>query len=268
MNVGTADTPSALERLIRRDRQLMTAGLAAVTLLAWLYIARGAAAMDDMAMEEQMHAAMGMVMTRPWGAAEWLGLFVMWTVMMVAMMVPSAAPVMLLVLGTYRRRNEPRARAAASLFVLGYGVAWTMYSAVVSTLQVALHQTAVMTADMRVAPATLSGGVLLAVGLYQWLPVKNACLTQCRSPLGLIAHYWREGPTGGFTMGLRHGLFCIGCCCLLMAVLFIAGVMNLLWVAAIAALVWVEKLAAAGRAIGRAAGIMIAGWGLYLIFRQ
>jgi predicted metal-binding membrane protein len=265
MDLATAPAASALERIVRRDRYLMAAGLAAVTALAWSYLLRSAAAMDAMSAEAQMHAAMGMVMTPAWGLVEWLDLFVMWAVMMVAMMVPSAAPVMLLVLGTYRRRNDARARASAWMFVGGYLLAWTAFSAAASLLQAALHQAAFLAMDMRIGQATLAGIVLVAAGLYQWLPIKGICLTQCRSPLALISQYWREGPIGGLTMGVRHGLYCVGCCWLLMALLFVVGVMNLLWVAALAALVFVEKLVPLGPSVGRVAGVAMAGWGVYLM---
>jgi predicted metal-binding membrane protein len=122
-----------------------------------------------------------------------------------------------------------------------------------------------MAMDMRLGPATPAGAVLIGAGIYQWLPMKGICLTQCRSPLALIAEYWREGPIGGLSMGVRHGLFCVGCCWLLMAVLFVVGVMNLLWVAALAALVFVEKLVPVGPAVGRVAGVAMAGWGVYLV---
>jgi predicted metal-binding membrane protein len=268
MNLATAPAPSPLERIVSRDRQVMAVGLAAVTALAWVYLVRSAAAMNAASMEAQMHAAMGMAMTQYWGLVDWLNLFLMWAIMMVAMMVPSAAPVMLLVLGTYRRRNDRQARASASMFVAGYLLAWTTFSAVVSALQVALHQAALLAADMRIGAATLAGVVMLLAGLYQWLPVKEACLAQCRSPLGLISRYWREGPAGGLSMGVRHGLYCVGCCWLLMALLFVVGVMNLVWVGAIAGLVFLEKLVRGGPAIGRLAGLVMGGWGFYLIALQ
>jgi predicted metal-binding membrane protein len=265
MDLATAPAASVLERIVRRDRYLMAAGLAAVTALAWSYLVRSAAAMNAMSAEAQMHAAMGMVMTPTWGLVAWLDVFLMWTVMMVAMMVPSAAPVILLVLGTYRRRNDARARASAWTFVAGYVLSWTAFSAIASLLQVALHRSAFLAMDMRLGQATLAGAVLVGAGVYQWLPIKGICLTQCRSPLALIAHYWREGPVGGLSMGIRHGLFCVGCCWLLMAVLFVVGVMNLLWVAALAALVFVEKLVPIGPSVGRVAGVAMAGWGIYLM---
>jgi predicted metal-binding membrane protein len=107
--------------------------------------------------------------------------------------------------------------------------------------------------------------VLMLAGAYQWLPIKNSCLTQCHSPLGFLSRYWREGTGGGLVLGLRHGLFCVGCCWALMTLLFVVGVMNLFWVAAIAVFVLLEKLARAGAMAGRVAGLGIAAWGLYLL---
>ena len=253
-----------LERVIRRDRLVMAYGLAVITVLAWIYLVRAAASMNAMAGEAAMHAAMGMVMTQSWGLGDWLGLFVMWAVMMAAMMLPSAAPVILLVLGAYRRRGDSRARAAAFMFVAGYVVAWTAFSAAASAAQVGLHRAALLAADMRSSSTTLSGAILLIAGVYQWLPIKNACLAHCQSPLGFLSRYWREGTVGGLVMGVRHGLFCVGCCWVLMALLFVVGVMNLLWVAALAALVLVEKLFRAGSVFGRVAGVAMGAWAVYL----
>src|SRR5579871_3701103 len=136
----------------------MTFGLAIATLLAWMYLVRANASMAAMAAEAHMHAAMGMADMRMWGASDWFGLFVMWAVMMVAMMLPSAAPMILLVLGVYRRRDDPQARLAAGMFVAGYVVAWTGFSAAAATLQLVLHRTALLAADMRLSSAWLSGG--------------------------------------------------------------------------------------------------------------
>jgi len=256
-----------LDALIRRDRLLMAAGLVITTLLAWIYLLRANAAMNAMAAEAHMHAAMGMADMRMWGVSAWFDLFVMWAVMMVAMMLPSAAPMMLLVLGVYRRRADPQARLAAVMFVAGYVLAWTAFSAVAAGLQVSFHRTALLAPDMHLTSAALSGMVLVLVGVYQWLPIKNTCLMHCQSPLGFLSTHWREGARGGLEMGLRHGLFCIGCCWLLMSVLFVVGVMNLFWVAVLAAVVLLEKLAKRGEMIGRIAGIAAASWGLFLLTR-
>ena len=259
------DAVDALERLIRRDRALLATGLAAMTVLAWAYLARSLAGMDAMAAEAHMHAAMGMASTHTWGLSDWVGLFVMWAVMMVAMMVPSAAPVMLLVLGIYRRQNDPRARTAAMAFVTGYLVVWGIFSLAASGAQVGLHRVALLTADMRLGSNALAGGVLIAAGAYQFLPWKSACLTHCQSPLGFLQRYWREGIGGGLSLGVRHGMFCVGCCWLVMALLFVVGVMDLVWVAVLAGFVLIEKLLRRGALVGRMAGVAAGVWGVSLL---
>jgi predicted metal-binding membrane protein len=243
----------------------MTVGLAAMVVLAWAYLVRAAAGMQAMATDAQMHAAMGMADMHAWGLADWFGLFMMWAIMMVAMMLPSAAPVILLVLGMYRRRVEPQARVAAAAFVAGYLVAWTAFSLAASAAQVALHRATLLAPDMRLSSSVLSGVILIVAGVYQWLPVKNTCLSHCQSPLGFLSQYWREGTVGGLLLGLRHGMFCVGCCWLLMTLLFVVGVMNLLWVAVLAAFVFVEKLLGRGALAARVAGVAVAAWGIFLL---
>ena len=261
------DTPSSLERLIRRDQLATVLGLAAMTALAWTYLAREAASMQSMAMDARMHAAMGMADMRGWGFADGFALFVMWAVMMAGMMLPSAAPVILLILSVYRRRGDQSARVSAVAFIGGYLLVWTIFSAVAAAAQTGLHRAAFLTPEMASGSAVLGGAILLIAGLYQWLPIKSTCLTHCHSPLGFITQHWREGATSGFMMGARHGTYCVGCCWALMALLFVVGVMNLMWVAAIATFVLVEKLTLQVPHLGRVAGILLILWGAYVLVR-
>lgn len=261
-----ANAPSALERMIRRDRAVIAVGLAAITLLSWIYLARMAGGMHAAATEAEMHAAMGMPAMQTWSATDLVMLFLMWDVMMIAMMLPSAAPLMLLVVGTYRRRDR-RARGMTTAFAAGYLVAWTAFSAAAALMQTALHQAALLSPAMASESPVLAGGILLVAGVYQWLPVKNACLTRCRSPFDFLSREWREGGMGALSMGLRHGLFCVGCCWALMTLLFVSGVMNLVWVAVIAGFVLVEKLVPRGVAAGRVAGALLLVWGVYVLAR-
>lgn len=263
----TPDVPSPLERLVRRDRLAAVLGLAAMTALAWTYLVTEAASMQSMAMDARMHAAMGMADMRAWGVADGLALFVMWAVMMAGMMLPSAAPVVLLILAVYRRRGDQHARASSGAFIGGYLLVWTMFSAAAASTQTGLHRAAFLTPDMASGSAVLGGAILLMAGVYQWLPIKNTCLTHCQSPLGFITQHWRDGATGGFIMGVRHGAFCVGCCWALMALLFVVGVMNLTWVATMAAFVLVEKLTPKVPHLGRAAGILLIIWGTYVLVR-
>ena len=254
----TQTSPWMIERVLRRERLVMAAGLAAAIALAWAYLVREAGRLS-------MSTAMDMAGMHPWGAAEWLGLFVTWTVMMAAMMLPSAAPVILIVLAMYRRRDARAARVAAVAFIGGYLLAWTGFSLAASFAELSLHQMARMASDVRLTSSTAAGSLLLAAGIYQWLPIKNRCLTHCRSPLGFLSRHWREGTLGGLTMGVRHGMYCVGCCAFLMALLFVVGVMSLAWIAALTAFVLVEKLVRGGMLAGRVAGAAAACWGLYLL---
>ena len=258
---------SSIELLIQRDRLWIALGLVSAIVLAWVYLLRESAAMDAMAAEARMHAAMGMAgMTmRAWGAADWLGLFAMWAVMMVGMMLPSAAPVIMLVLAAYRRRSDPHARLAAVAFIGGYAIVWTTFSASAALAQLELHRTALLSDDMRLHSSAVSGMLLLIAGVYQWLPVKNRCLAHCQAPLAFLTQRWRPGVGGAFSMGASHGAFCVGCCWLLMTLLFVLGVMNLIWVAALAAIVLLEKLTRHGLIAGRLLGLAAVVWGVYLL---
>jgi predicted metal-binding membrane protein len=189
----------------------------------------------------------------------------MWVIMMVAMMLPAATPVILLVLATLRRRGDARALLAAYVFVAGYLLAWAAFGAIAATVQFALHRSAIMAMDMRLHPGIASALVLIVAGIFQFSPLKNACLSHCRSPLDALSRYWREGLAGALRAGLRHGTYCIGCCWLLMLILFVVGVMNLAWVAALAALVLLERATPHGRLVGRIAGVALMAWGAWLL---
>jgi predicted metal-binding membrane protein len=251
--------PGFLEAALRRDRLIVTAGLLALTGLAWVYIARMAATMPA-------HHGMAMPQTSPWSVADTGGLVVMWIVMMIAMMIPSVAPVILLFASVSRRRRVEGVLATpVSVFTLGYLVAWTGYAVLAALAQSLLHSAALVSPAMASASPLLGGGLLMLAGVYQWVPVKGACLSHCRSPLGFFSTEWREGVSGALLMGLRHGSYCVGCCWALMALLFVAGVMNLLWVVVIAGFVLAEKVMPNGRLLGRITGVLLAGWGLWVV---
>ena len=258
--MGTARAqPDFLEAALRRERLIVVAGLVALAALAWLYLAHTAAGMSA-------HAGMSMPMVSTWGAEETASLALMWIVMMVAMMVPSAAPVILLFAGLSRRRRIQGVLATpVSVFVLGYLIAWTGYAVLAALTQSALHSAALLSPAMASASPQLGGTILIVAGLYQWLPLKGACLSHCRSPLGFFSTEWREGVSGALRMGFRHGSYCVGCCWALMALLFVAGVMNLVWVAVIAGFVLAEKVVPNGRLLGRITGAALAGYGLWVL---
>ena len=202
----------------------------------------------------------GMVMPElnKWEPTTVLLLFVMWTVMMVAMMVPSAAPMVLAFFTVNQRRQAmDRPLVPVAIFLFGYLAVWTAFSAVATFAEWGLHQAAMLSTTMTATSTALNGGLLIAAGLFQWTPLKRACLKGCRSPLSFLMSEWRDGTAGAFVMGLRHGAYCVGCCWVLMALLFVAGVMNLLWVAVIALFVMAEKILAKGELLAQVAGIAL-----------
>ncbi len=229
-----------------RDRVVLWGGIIAITALAWIYLI-----IMPMGAESRLVDAILM--------------FLMWAVMMVAMMLPSAAPM----LSTYARIASARVAYRAYhvwMFAAGYFVMWTGFSLAATALQYALQSVSIVSSSMRTTP--LAGGIILMVaGIYQLTPLKNVCLKRCRTPIGFFMTNWRDGAAGAFTMGLEHGAFCTGCCWMLMALLFVAGVMNLAWVAAISVLVLLEKAAPFGRAIALASGVAMIAAGVVLAIR-
>ena len=262
---------AALETLLRRDRVVVGTALAVLIVAAWLYLLHLASAMSDMAIPD-MPTMPGMAMAMPamhaWSWVEVGALVIMWAVMMVAMMTPAAAPMILMFATIHRRRTaEGRPATPTAIFVLGYLVIWTIYSVVAALAQAGLHAAALLSSAMAATSPLLAGGLLVAAGVFQWTPLKRACLAACRSPLSFLMTGWREGRAGAFAMGLRHGLYCLGCCWALMALLFVAGVMNLLWVATIAVAVPVEKVVPRGDLVGRFAGVALVVAGVLLVAR-
>jgi predicted metal-binding membrane protein len=255
---------SGLERLLGRERAIIAAGLAAMMLLAWAYVWEGAG-MGMSALDMTSAALFPHLQNNVAGEMDTSRavLVAMWWVMMIAMMIPSAAPLVLLYGRVLRHRAAQDALAyAPSLIVLvGYLSAWLAFSLGAAALQEALQNADRISAMMLWSKsAELSATVLAAAGLYQLSPLKHACLTQCRSPAQFLARHWRPGPGGAFRLGALHGAYCVGCCWLLMALLFVGGVMNLLWIAALTAVVLLEKLSRSGERIGRVLGVILLGW--------
>lgn len=245
---------------IGRENAAPVMGLAALTALAWTYIAYLSLHMDSMA------SAAAMPSMRTWTPVDLALLALMWSVMMTAMMVPSATPMILMFDGIQRRRlAQGRAFVPTVLFLLGYLAVWSGFSILAALLQWWLHRAALLSPTLTVASSPLGGGLLILAGLFQFTPLKHACLSTCRSPFTFLTSRWREGRGGAFLMGLDHGRYCAGCCWPLMTLLFVAGVMNLLWVAALSALVFLEKLAPFGRRLSQAAGIVLVLWGAVLV---
>jgi predicted metal-binding membrane protein len=278
---------------VRRDRLVAVGTIAAITVLAWIQLLRIAGDMSGIQRDHAaamnagtaaMHAAGGamdgsgvmdgaagalaMPYTQPWGGAELAVAFVMWSVMMVAMMTPSAAPMLLMYDRLSRTRPQHTARAAygaSGAFLGGYLIVWIGFSIAASALQGGLHAAGLLMAGAERAAPAVGGALLLVVGGWQWTAARQACLAKCRSPLDFLMTEWRDGTAGALAMGLRHGAWCVGCCWALMLVLFAAGIMNLLWVAALAGWVLLEKTLPAGNRLGRAGAVLAIGWGFWLI---
>ena len=265
--------PSALERVLARDRRLTAVALAALVALAWGYLLvlsrqMSGTSMSGMASMPGMAGMQGMTGMSGDAAAESVGLTVlMWWTMMIGMMVPSAAP-MVLLFGNVQRRQlaaeSPKLRVAS--FTAGYLAAWGAFSVLAAGAQIALTRLALL-APMDLTVSTWLGALLVALaGVYQLTPLKNVCLRRCRSPAEFLSSHWRRGSGGAFRMGVEHGLYCVGCCWLLMGLLFVVGVMNLLWVAAIAAFVLIEKLVPNGETMAEIGGVALLLFAAYLTF--
>ena len=212
---------------------------------------------------EQMQSMMAL---RPWTTLDAIFMFLMWAVMMVGMMTPSATPMILLYAMVSRKRakaDSPLISTAA--FFAGYLAVWSAFSAAATGAQWGLERAALLSPMMTSTSAVFAGIVLIAAGLYQWTSCKNACLTRCREPVWFLSRIWRDGTGGAFRMGLVHGAFCLGCCWVLMALLFVGGVMNLLSVAAITVFVLVEKVTPFGRGIARVAAFGLVALGVFMI---
>lgn len=242
---------------LNRERLPLIAGITLLVAISWLYLVDMAADMAAMPMGDMEHMAMEH-MPMVWGALELTLLFVMWSVMMVAMMLPSAAPMILTFFTINRgRQNAQRASVPTTVFIAGYLVVWTVYSLGATALQWLLHSQDLMSPTMMINGGYLTGLVLMLAGIFQLTPLKHICLQHCRSPLNFLMSEWREGYHGAFTMGLRHGSYCVGCCWALMLLLFVAGVMNLFAVAIIAVFVLLEKLLPHGEVAAKALGLLL-----------
>lgn len=255
-----------IEVVLRRDRAIVLAGLAAVTGLAWAYTLAGAG-MDHGAGMAGMAERAGQVMLEPmaWTLGHAALMLVMWWVMMVAMMVPSAAPMVLLFAAVNRKQRQAGNPAVPTgIFLAGYLAVWGLFSVLATAGQWGL-ETAGFAPMMSGTGAKLGGAILIAAGLYQLTPIKQACLRHCRSPILFLTQHWRSGWAGAWRMGLSHGAYCLGCCWFLMALLFVGGIMNVLWIAALALYVLFEKVVPAGHWLAYASGGALTASGIVMV---
>ncbi|MBV8918483.1 DUF2182 domain-containing protein [Bradyrhizobium sp.] len=267
-------TDSALETVLRRDRFIVGGAITIIVALAWFYVLWLASDMDmggmDMTDFRMIPAGVGLMLpaSEPWRAIEFGYVFVMWAVMMVGMMGPSVAPMILMYARVGRQsRAQGKPFAATGWFAAGYLIAWSAFSLAATFLQWGIERAALLDSKMVMSSSVLGAIVLIAAGAYQWTPLKNVCLAQCQSPFLFLMRNggFRKDVRGCLLLGLRHGGYCVGCCWILMALLFVGGVMNVLWIALLALLVLLEKLTPFGRWIARAAGIGCLAAGAWLL---
>jgi predicted metal-binding membrane protein len=284
----TETAVSAVNAVRRRDRLVVIAALATISVLAWAYTLWLAAQMSMMEMpvpaatagSMSMPAMSGMDMGgvsaaaepafRSWSIADFGFVFVMWAVMMVGMMTPSVAPMVLLHAAVGRKAAAGgHPLAATGWFLAGYLSAWVAFSLAATGAQWLLARLALLTPMMQSASGIFGGLLLIAAGLYQWSPLKDTCLKQCQTPLGFLMSHggFRSEPFGALRLGAGHGLYCVGCCWVLMVLLFVGGVMNVLWIAGLAILILLEKVVPTGRLIPRLAGAGLGAAGLFLLAR-
>jgi predicted metal-binding membrane protein len=263
---------SSIESVARRERAVVAVALAVLTLLAWAYIWRGAGMgmtalqMTSVALfpHTQPETMLGMQMP----PITWLTVVAMWWIMMIAMMTPSVTPLLLLYARALRHsresgRGDAVRGASIAALAAGYLGIWLVFSIAAATVQLLLQRAALIS-DMMLwsRSGLLSAVVLAAAGVYQWSAAKRVCLSRCRSPFELLTRYWRPGAVGSFAMGARHGVWCVGCCWTLMALLFVGGVMNVVWIALLALLVLVERTAPFGLAASKFAGGLLIVWSI------
>jgi predicted metal-binding membrane protein len=247
---------AALLALLQRDRAVVLASLFTVIVLAWAYLLVGAGIEMEMM---DLGGGQTMAMLPEWSTGYAIIVLVMWAVMMVAMMLPSAAPVVLLAAAIDSRNDAGQGRSR--LFASGYLLVWFGFSLLATALQWALDTAGLLSESMAISSRLIVGAVLVSAGIYQWTPLKQACLRRCRSPFDLLVRYWGQGSKGAVVAGMRHGLFCLGCCWMLMALLFVGGLMNLAWIGGIALLVLTEKMLPWGGRMSRIAGVVLVVWG-------
>lgn len=235
------------ERIALRSRAVNLAALAVLALLAWAYLLSGA----------------GMAGMPGMGASPRFATNVlMWLVMMVAMMVPAASPTILLYAHVHRHSNGVEPRPPTAAFLAGYLACWSWFALAAAGLQ----SWFIPPSSMALASRHAAAGLFVVAGIYQLTPFKYACLSRCRSPARFLSRHYRTGAIGAFRMGMLHGAYCVGCCWLLMALLFVGGVMNLVWIAGLTLLVAAEKLLPGGFWLARIAGIAMIAWGTALLF--
>ncbi len=276
-------TQTVTEKLLAHQRLMVLACIVLLTLGAWWFLFNGAGmqmdifAMTQLSLIPYQNAGMSMKMPemdmsiQAWSWRDWGIALMMWWVMMVAMMLPSATPVILLyarVMHHARKGANTIIVVATSGFMLGYLSSWLLFSVVATFLQWALQQVNLLSMLMIMNNGWLSSILLIIVGLYQLSPLKQSCLKHCQSPATFIATYMQAGKSGAYQMGLKHGMYCVGCCWLLMLLLFVGGVMNLAWIALLSLFVLIEKALPKIVKLPQLSAFLLLVWGVTIFVAQ
>jgi predicted metal-binding membrane protein len=242
----------------KNERGIILLAMVILSILAWWYTIYLAHTMNCCAFALKAGGF--------WSAQQFGLMFVMWVVMMVAMMVPTIVPMVLVFAMVNRKRHEQaKPYVPTSFFILGYLIVWIIFSLLATFMQEWLQARALLSMHMVLNHPMINGSILILAGIFQWTPLKNKCLTHCRSPFDFIMTDWRQGAGGAIMMGLRHGTFCLGCCWLLMLLLFVGGVMNIAWIVFLTVFVLGEKVFPYGHWISRGAGAIFFVWGLVIL---
>ncbi|HZB26049.1 MAG TPA: DUF2182 domain-containing protein [Vicinamibacterales bacterium] len=257
-----SEARTLLEVALTHERVVTATLLILIPLASWTWIALMARDMYG-----TMLGSSAWMMTSTWDAPHLLLLWAMWAVMMTAMMLPSAAPLILLYAGGLRSRAEPCAGRQLYAMAGGYLLVWAIFSVGATVLQRLLSSALVLTPMMEPATPAAAAAVLAIAGIYQLTPVKLACLRICRSPLAYLMQHWRSGTAGAFRLGVDHGLYCLGCCWALMLLLFAGGVMNLVVIVVLTVWVLFEKFAPFGEQTARASGLGLLALAVWMVAR-
>src|SRR6516165_7235432 len=258
--------------VLRRDRLVVLFALTLLTALTWSYLLWLSAGMYmggmDMGDFRMLPSGMGLMVPAhsPWHAMEFALVFVMWTVMMVGMMTPSAAPMFLMYARVGRQTGaQEKSLSATVWFAIGYFLVWLAFALFATLEQWALERTALLDFTMASMDNVLGGFEFIAAGLYQWTRLNDLCLAQCQKPFEFVMRHggYRRDAPGCVMLGLRHGAYCVGCCWALMALLLVGGVMNVLWIALLALLAFLERVTSICRLIARLAGIVLVAGGAW-----
>jgi predicted metal-binding membrane protein len=251
--------------VLKKDRVIVLTALLILCVLSWLYIIYLYNQMYPMNMDAILFA---MPMTPNWSPTDFILLFIMWFVMMIAMMTPSVAPLVLIFTLLNRRRRDLRNPFVASAYLLtGYFIVWAAFSLFATLLQWILHKLSLLNPEMITTSKMLGGIILILAGAFQFTPLKHSCLRYCRSPISFIHQYWKDGKSGALRMGMQNGMYCLGCCWILMLLLFVSGIMNILWIAIISLFVLIEKVISSAKHFSLIAGIALIAYGVLIFIK-